>query len=462
MLNSNIRKRKIGPLMAKDTSVGSKILIVDDEVNLLESLGDLLSRKGYDVATAQDGTEAMARLDYERFQVMIVDLRMPGMSGLELLEKVRAESPETGVLILTAYGSIKSAVTAVKMGAYDYICKPFMPDEILGAIGNIVEQQRLFHEYEYEFENLIGKHRSMREVYRLINQVSKTNCTVLVLGESGTGKELVAYAIHHNSDRRNKPFIKVSCAALPEGVLESEMFGHERGAFTNAYYRRKGRFELADGGTLLLDEIGDMPLSTQVKLLRVLQEREFERVGGNETIEVDVRIIATTNKDLDGAVNEEKFREDLYYRLSVVPIRLPSLRERKGDVPLLVGHFLKKFSEKNNKRVSNLSKDVMDLLMAYDWPGNVRELENVMERAVVLTKGDTITPYNLPGHLRDSSGNISLWVQSKSLQGAEKQLLSWVLAKTNWNVKKAASVLKISRGTLYSKMKKLNLQKPEK
>lgn len=438
-----------------------KILIVDDEVNLLESLGDLLSKKGYDVATAKDGLEAMARLECESFQVMIVDLRMPGMSGLELLEKVKSQFPETSVLILTAYGTIKSAVTAVKMGAYDYICKPFMPEEILTAITNILEQQRLLHEYEYEFEKLIGKHPSMREVYRLIGQVSKTNCTVLVLGESGTGKELVAYAIHHNSDRRNKPFIKVSCAALPEGVLESELFGHERGAFTNAYYRRKGRFELADGGTLLLDEIGDMPLSTQVKLLRVLQEREFERVGGNETIKVDVRIIATTNKNLDVAVSEEKFRQDLYYRLSVVPIHLPPLRERKGDIPLLVGHFLKKFSEKNNKPVSNLSKDVLDLLMAYDWPGNVRELENVIERAVVLTKGDTITRHNLPSNLRDSSRSISLWVHSKSLREAERQLLGWVLERTNWNIKKAANILQISRGTLYSKMKKLNLQKPK-
>jgi DNA-binding NtrC family response regulator len=393
---------------------------------------------------------------------MIVDLRMPGMSGLELLEKVRTGFPDTSVLILTAYGTIKSAVTAVKMGAYDYICKPFMPEEILAAITNIVEQKRLLHEYEYEFEKLIGKHPSMTEVYKLINQVSKTNCTVLVLGESGTGKELVAYAIHHNSDRKSKPFIKVSCAAIPEGVLESELFGHERGAFTNAYYKRKGRFELAHGGTLLLDEIGDMPMSTQVKLLRVLQEREFERVGGNETISVDVRIVATTNKNLDIAVKEEKFREDLYYRLSVVPIHLPPLKERKDDIPLLIGHFLRKFSEKNHKMVSNLSKDVLDLLMAYDWPGNVRELENVIERAVVLSKGDTITPHYLPAHIRDSSvGGLSLWVRSRSLKEAERQLLIWTLERANWNIKKAAGMLQISRGTLYSKMRKLNLQKPE-
>ncbi len=439
-----------------------KILIVDDEVNLLESLGDLLSRKGYDVATASSGAEALSRLESDRFQVMIVDLRMPGMSGLELLEKVRSEYSDTSVLILTAYGTIKSAVTAVKMGAYDYICKPFQPEEILTAITNILEQKRLFYEYEYEFEKLIGKHPSMREVYTLIRQVSKTNCTVLVLGESGTGKELVAYAIHHNSDRRSKPFIKVSCAALPDGVLESELFGHERGAFTNAYYRRKGRFELAHGGTLLLDEIGDMPMSTQVKLLRVLQEREFERVGGNETISVDVRIIATTNKNLDIAVTEQQFREDLYYRLSVVPIDLPPLRNRKDDIPLLLGHFLKKFNEKNKKTVSNLSKDALDILMAYDWPGNVRELENVIERAVVLSKGDTITRNYLPRHIADFGGrNISLWIRSKSLKEAEKQLLVWVLEKTNWNIKKAASLLEISRGTLYSKMKKLNLQKPQ-
>ncbi len=440
----------------------SRILIVDDEVNLLESLGDLLSRKGYDVSTAPDGHQALAKLDHERFQIMIVDLRMPGMSGLELLEKVRVGFPETSVLILTAYGTIKSAVTAVKMGAYDYICKPFMPEEILAAITNILEQKRLLHEYEYEFEKLIGKHPSMTEVYKLINQVSKTNCTVLVLGESGTGKELVAYAIHHNSDRKTKPFITVSCAAIPEGVLESELFGHERGAFTNAYYKRKGRFELAHGGTLLLDEIGDMPMSTQVKLLRVLQEREFERVGGNETISVDVRIVATTNKDLDIAVKEEKFREDLFYRLSVVPIHLPPLRERKEDIPLLIGHFLKKFSEKNHKMVSNLSKDVLDLLMAYDWPGNVRELENVIERAVVLSKSDVVTPQYLPAHIRDSKvGGISLWVRSKSLKEAEKQLLIWTLERANWNIKKAASMLGISRGTLYSKMRKLNLEKPE-
>jgi DNA-binding NtrC family response regulator len=439
----------------------AKILIVDDEVNLLESLGDLLSKKGYDVATANDGLEALGRLDSEPFQVMIADLRMPGMSGLELLEKVNSQFPDMSVLILTAYGTIKSAVTAVRMGAYDYICKPFMPEEILTAITNILEQKRLFHEYEYEFEKLIGKHPSMREVYKLISQVSKTNCTVLILGESGTGKELAAYAIHHNSDRRSKPFIKVSCAALPEGVLESELFGHERGAFTNAYYRRKGRFELAHGGTLLLDEIGDMPMATQVKLLRVLQEREFERVGGNQTIKVDVRIVATTNRDLTTAVSEQQFREDLYYRLSVVPIHLPPLRERKGDIPLLIGHFLKKFGEKDKKKVSNLSRDALSLLMAYDWPGNVRELENAVERAVVLSKGDTIIPDYLPRHIRDTSGGgISLWLRSRSLREAERQLLTWVLERTDWNIKKAADILKISRGTLYSKIRKLDLRDP--
>ncbi len=441
-----------------------KILIVDDEINLLESLGDTLKEKGFFVGTAKNGLEALERFKEHFFDIAIVDLKMPKMGGEKLLEIIKERYPQTMVIILTGYGTIKSAVTAMKKGAFDYLIKPCMPDEVLRIIGKITEEQNLREENRFlrqELERkgeIITRDGKMKKLKSLIKQVAHSDVTVLITGKTGTGKELVARAIHYKSPRRRKLFIKINCAALAEGVLESELFGHERGAFTDAYLQRRGRFELADGGTLFLDEIGDIPLSVQVKLLRVLQEGEFERVGGEETIKVDVRIIAATNQDLSQAIKEKRFREDLFYRLNVVSLNIPPLKERKEDVPLLAEYFLRKFRAVN-KKVEGLSKEALHTLLSYEWPGNVRELENAMERAVVLAKGPLIEKEDLALFSPGLSASLSL--PSKSLREVEMYLLSDVLEDTNWNLKKAAEALQISRTTLYSKIKKHGLKKSE-
>lgn len=442
----------------------TKILIVDDEINLLESLGDLLKKKGFFVGTAKNGLEALGRFKEHFFDIAIVDLKMPKMGGEKLLEIIKERYPQTVVVILTGYGTIRSAVTAMQKGAYDYLIKPCMPDEVLRIISKITEEQKLREENRFlrqELERkgeIITRDEKMKKLKDLIKQVAHSDVTVLITGKTGTGKELVARAIHYGSPRRRKLFVKVNCAALAEGVLESELFGHERGAFTDAYLQRRGRFELADGGTLFLDEVGDIPPSVQVRLLRVLQEGEFERVGGEESIKVDVRIIAATNQDLSRAIKEKRFREDLFYRLNVVSLNLPLLRERKEDIPLLADYFLRKFKGAN-KRVEGISKEALDALLSYEWPGNVRELENAMERAVVLAKAPLIKIKDLALSPPGLSVNLSL--PSRSLRGVEMYLLSNILEDTNWNLKKAAETLQISRTTLYSKIKKHGLKKSE-
>ncbi len=441
-----------------------KILIVDDEVNFLHSLSDVLKRKGYSVATAQNGLEALEKLKERYFNIAIVDLKMPRMGGMELLEVMKERYPQTLVVILTGYGTIKNAVQAMKKGAYNYLIKPFNPDEILLIANKIMEEENLREENRFlrqELEKkgeIITQNEEMRRLKELIEQVAKAEASVLITGETGTGKELVAQAIYQNSPRKRNLFVKVNCAALAEGVLESELFGHERGAFTDAYIQKRGRFELADRGTLFLDEIGDIPLTTQVKLLRVLQEGEFERVGAEETIKVDVRIIAATNQNLAQAIKEKRFREDLFYRLNVVSVALPPLRKRKEDIPLLAQYLLRKH-RRLNKQVEGISKEALDCLMAYPWPGNIRELENTMERAIILAKKPLIEKgdLSLPSGDIPSLSKVSFSLASKSLREVERSLLLTVLEETNWNLSKAAQILEISRTTLYSKIKKHKL-----
>ena len=443
-----------------------KILIVDDEVNLLQSLSDVLKKKGYSVATARNGLEALEKLKERYFNIAIVDFKMPKMGGMELLEVMKERYPQTLVVILTGYGTIQNAVEAMKKGAYNYLIKPFSPDEILLITNKIMEEENLREENRFlrqELEKkgeIITQNKKMRRLKELIEQVARTEATVLITGETGTGKELVARAIYQSSPRKRNLFVKVNCAALAEGVLESELFGHERGAFTDAYIQKKGRFELADRGTLFLDEIGDIPLTTQVKLLRVLQEGEFERVGAEETIKVDVRIIAATNQNLPQAIREKRFREDLFYRLNVVSLELPPLRERKEDIPLLAQYLLKKY-KRLNKCVEGISEEALDCFASYPWPGNIRELENTMERAVILAKKPLIKEedLSLPSGDIASLDKVSFSLGSKSLRKVERNLLATVLGETKWNLSKAAQILEISRTTLYSKIKKHKLIK---
>ncbi|TET44363.1 sigma-54-dependent Fis family transcriptional regulator, partial [Candidatus Aerophobetes bacterium] len=436
-----------------------KILIVDDEVNLLQSLGDVLRSKGFMVGTARNGLEALDRLKERFFDLIIADLKMPRMGGMELLEVLRERYPQTTVVILTGYGTVKSAVDAIKRGAYDYLVKPFVPDEILLIIQKVVEEEILREEHRYMRQELerrgeiITENPEMRKLKDLTNQVARSNATVLITGETGTGKELIARAIHHQSLRKAKLFVKLNCAALAEGVLESELFGHERGAFTDAYHQKRGRFEVADGGTLFLDEIGDISPAIQVKLLRVLQEGEFERVGGEETIRVDVRIIAATNQNLSEAIKEKRFREDLFYRLNVVSFYVPPLRKRKEDIPLLARHFLKKYRT-SRRQIEDISEAALDYLTSYDWPGNVRELENAIERAVVLAKDSFVKAEDLALSTHGLAKDKGISLPSKSLWEVESYLIKSVLEETDWNLKKTARILQISRTTLYSKINK--------
>ncbi|RKY67111.1 MAG: hypothetical protein DRQ08_01075, partial [Candidatus Latescibacterota bacterium] len=380
-----------------------RILVVDDDPLMLDFLKEALLRQGYKVDTAEDGEEALRKVEEKGYDLVITDVRMPGVDGMTVLESVKRDFADTEVVVITAYGTIRNAVEAMKMGAYDYLTKPFSVEEVEVVVQRALERKRLISEnirLKRELEKvqglrtLVGQSPAMRKVLEMIEMVAPTKATVLIQGESGTGKELVADAIHRLSPRKNGPFVKVNCAAIPESLVESELFGHEKGAFTHAVKRSRGRFEMADGGTLLLDEIGEITPAVQAKLLRVLQDGTFQRVGGEGTLKVDVRVIATTNRDLWKAVQEGKFREDLYYRLQVVPIYIPPLRERKEDIPLLVQHFLKMYGEREGKEGLTVSEKAMDILMGYDWPGNIRELENAVERAVILAKGKVLKPEN--------------------------------------------------------------------
>ena len=449
-----------------------RILIVDDELIVRQSLSDWLAESGYEVEAVDGGSKAIPLVKQKEWDLLLVDLKMQGMDGIDVMRAVKKISKNLPVVIITGYPTVDTAVQAMKQGAYDYIVKPFNPEEIDLVIRNVVAHQNLVKENirlrqelkrRYQFKDIIGKSRKMQEVLVLVKTVARSNSTVLIQGESGTGKELIARAIHSTSPRSKRPFIAVSCAALPETLLESELFGHERGAFTGAVSSRKGKFELANKGTLFLDEVGDTSQKTQADLLRVLEEREFARIGGSELIKVDVRVISATNKDLDTLVSEAKFREDLYYRLNVVTIHVPPLRERKQDIPLLVEHFLEKYSVENEKRIESIDEDALDSLMKYHWPGNVRELENAVERAVVVAKSDVVSPDDLPPSVRGETGEAlgpSLAAHSVPLQEIERRYIRQVLEAANWNIKKAAGTLKIDRTTLYNKIRKYKLTKP--
>jgi two-component system response regulator AtoC len=441
----------------------AKILVVDDEAVIRESLRDWLSDVSYEVFTAENGSQALEIIEREGLGIVITDLVMPGMDGIELMKRAKEIVPNIEVIIITAYGSIPTAISAMREGAYDYIEKPFCPERAELLIEKLVEHQELVKENlslqqklgeRYKFENIIAKSPKMQRVIEMIKVVAKSNATVLITGESGTGKELVARAIHSQSHRQSKPFIAVSCAALPESLLESELFGHEKGSFTGAYAQKKGKFEIADRGTLFLDEVGEMSTNIQVHLLRVLEEKEFTRVGGNEPIKVDVRVISATNEDLKQAIVNGQFREDLYYRLNVVTIELPPLRERRDEIPLLAEHFLKKFTTENQKAINGFSPEATDFLLKYDWPGNVRELENAVERAVILAKNSYIEVADLPHENLFRTGS-TLWGQM--LKGVEKSHIMNILAQTGGNYSQAARILGISRMTLYNKTRAYGL-----
>jgi len=441
-----------------------RILVVDDEMIVREALSNYLREDGYEAVAVETGEEALKMVEGERWNVLFVDLKMPGMDGLEVLREVKKITSDVPVIIITAYATIDSAVQAMKDGAYDYIVKPFDPEAIALVVEKVVEHQRLVQEnillrerldQEYKFEEIIGKSHPMQEIFELVKNVAESDASVLITGESGTGKELIARALHANSPRRYNPFITASCGAMTEGLLESELFGHEKGAFTGALYTKKGRFELAEGGTLFLDEIGEISPKTQVDLLRVLDEKGFMRVGGVDQITVNVRILSATNRDLQKAIQEGLFREDLFYRLNVVSIHLPPLRKRREDIPLLAEHFLDKFKAETNKKIDRISPQALKLMMEYDWPGNVRELENAIERAVVVGKKNEIVPENLPFFNQSRAPESGL----KSLKDREKLHILHVLEENGWNISKTAEELEIDRVTLYNKIKKYNLEK---
>ena len=453
----------------------TKLLFVDDE----GSIRSLFRRAmGQDesvlLETAPDGKEALKKLKTFPADIVITDVKMPNMDGLTLLEEIRIRYPDIFVVILTAYGSIEDAVKAMKAEAYDYILKPFDFDVIRMMIEKITGQKRILdksiflgkeHRKGYRFENIIGQDPKMFEIFQKIMDVSETNATVLINGETGTGKELIADSIHFGSPRRSQPLIKVNCAALTETLINSELFGHDKGAFTGATAQKKGHFELADKGTIFLDEIGDIPIPTQISLLRVFESKTFQRVGGTRTLKVDTRVICATNKDLSHAVKEKLFREDLFYRINVVPIHMPPLRERKSDIPLLANHFLRKYCTETKKNILGISRAATNILYRYDWLGNVRELANIIENAVIFCKERELIPANLPEELRETTQKkgVTLGLSSSfsSLPLVESNTIRKVMEETNWNVKQAAKELEIARGTLYGKMKKYGIEKSQ-
>jgi two-component system response regulator AtoC len=456
--------------------IGDKkqILIADDEPNLRRVLGAQLTRDGHEVHLVADGGEALSVLKESHIDLLICDLRMPVLDGMSLLREALAIYPALPVIMITAHGTVDNAVEALKTGAFDYITKPFDQEELRTIVRKALKTQDLSardatpaNTAENSKYGIIGRSGPIQDVYSVIDRVADSPTTVLVTGESGTGKELVARALHDQSSRRERPFIKVNCAAIPRELIESEFFGHERGAFTGAVASKPGRFELASGGTLFLDEIGSIPLETQVKLLRALQEGEFERVGGIRTLKVDVRLVAATNTDLKRQTEEGSFREDLYYRLNVVAMRLPPLRERIGDIPLLVDHFIQKYNQRLGKSLLGISADALSVLTSYHWPGNVRELENVLERAVLFADGDRVFTEHLPPELTANTApslvtdheEVGLKEQVRAaVSQLERQLIFRALEQMNGNVTHTARVLKLSRKGLQLKMKELGLR----
>lgn len=452
------------------------ILVVDDEPKQAEIFQQALEKDGYTIQTADSGEAAIRQLKQESVNIVITDLRMPNVDGLELFRWIQRNNPGTAVVIVTAFATIETAVDALKSGARDYLLKPVKLDELRLRIKNIVAELQLKQENDqlkdevhkkYRFENIIGTSKPMQKVFAKIKKVAPSATTVMLRGESGTGKELVAQAIHSLSPRKDGPFVKATCAALPEGLLESELFGHVKGAFTGAIRDREGRFEAANGGTIFLDEIGDIPLTTQVKLLRVLQERQFERVGDTQTMTVDVRVITATNKNLEEALQKKEFREDLYYRLNVVSIYLPPLRERKEDIPVLIDHFLDQFTKlaigTDTKKKPKIDVATLDLIMQYHWPGNIRELENAIEHALVMGNGEIILPEDLPIPIQSSQEQLAAKAETVleegiTLEEMERRLICSALIKTHNNQSKAAKLLGITRRTLGYRMKKYGIE----
>jgi len=447
--------------------VRASILVVDDEVGIRDAFEAVLAKE-YDLLFASNGPEALRILATRDVNLVLLDIRMPGMDGLEVLRRIKELNEQTEVVIVTAVKSLKTAIEAIKLGASDYITKPFDTLEILSLIKRVVERQELLKEVLYlrsevardhRFENLIGRNARMQEIYDLVARIGDNNATVLLNGESGTGKEVLARAIHQQSNRSQRPFVAVNCAAIPAELLESELFGHERGAFTGAIATKVGKFELATGGTLFLDEIGHMRLDLQAKILRALQEREIERVGGTRTIKIDVRVLAATNRDLKKAIEDGTFREDLYYRLNVVPITLPDLKDRQEDIPLLANHFVQKFAPESNPAVREISKEAMAILMSHTWPGNVRELENVIERAVTLGRGPAVEPRDLPPHLAGGTNPLERALSKEAtLEDLEKDYIAMILRRTKGHQIRAASILGIDRRTLYRKIRRFSLK----
>ena len=453
----------------------TNILVIDDNPSIIKLMAKILKANDYEVSTASGGESGIKKFDKNDYDLVFTDLMMPDIDGMEVLEHVISKSPKTMCIILTAHGTIKSSVDAIKKGAFDYITKPVSPSELLVVVEKAIKFKNLEEENirlkkelrgKYDYTNFVGTSKAIKKIYDLIEKVADTDGTVLITGASGTGKELIARAIHYNSNRSEKPLVVVSCGAIPEALLESELFGHEKGAFTGAFKKRIGRFEMANGGTIFLDEIGEMSPALQVKLLRVLQEQKFERVGSTKTIHVDLRIVAATNRNLTTAINNEIFREDLYYRLNVIPIKVPSLKQRKSDIPLLMDFFLKKFQKGKKKKITGLLPGAMDAMMAYDWPGNVRELENAVKRLTILCENQVVSFDDLPESIQEKSRSVQFSDEviieeelnfQEAVKHYERKIILEALEKSNWIKSKAAKLLNINRTTLVAKIKKQNI-----
>src|SRR5262244_53518 len=446
-------------------NANQRILIVEDEVAMCELLTSFFSEKGYEIMTAQDGEQASMRLEEHDYALVITDIKLPGMSGLELLARIRVDWPEIAVVIMTAFSSISSAVEAMKLGAEDYIGKPFQLDELAITVEKALERRSLRREVRelraevrgrYNFSNIVGRSKPMQQLFEVIRRIAaRRDASALITGSTGTGKELVARAIHYNSERRDAPFVPINCSAIPETLLESELFGHQKGAFTGAHETRRGLIEEAQGGTLFLDEINTLSQNLQVKLLRVLQERVVRKVGGRENIPIDIRLVSASNQNLEDAVRNGEFRQDLYYRLNVVPIFIPDLKDRREDIPLLVHHFLEKFAQQHGEECRRFSNEAMRILMTHVWPGNVRELENAIEHALTMGSGDILMPEDLPGSVtrpeRDLVEEAAL--DDASLADVERRYILRVLEKTGGHQIRTAEVLGIDRRTLYRRLK---------
>jgi len=453
--------------------IPKRVLVVDDEENFRHILSVILKKEKYEVDTASNGNEALQKISSDPFDQVLCDIRMPGMDGLDFLKEVQKIEAGTSVIMMSAYGTLDTAIEAMKQGAYDYISKPFKPDEVILTLRKAEERERLRKEIEllrkeikkeYSFDNIVSKNEAMQRIFEVIQKVAQYKSTVLITGESGTGKEVVARTLHHQSDRSQRPFIPVNCGAIPENLLESELFGHSKGAFTDAIRTKKGLFEEADGGSLFLDEIGELPAQLQVKLLRVLQDGEIRRVGESKSIQIDVRIVAATVKDLVKEVNEGKFRDDLFYRLNVVPVHIPPLRERKEDIPLLITHFIKKHNQSLGKNVTGVEPKALEALMNYKWYGNVRELENTIERAIVLADGESIVPENLPMDIQTFREKVEIlplteeeYSIKKSSKALEMMLIRRALKRTKGNHTHAARLLEISHRALLYKIKEYGI-----